>query len=351
MIDRAKQLLADLNRWLERHRATRVTRRAVLDFLNHGALQSAGSMAYFAILSIFQLLVLAVVVLSLFLGEGGAREFVLNQVELGTPIDPATAGAVIDAVIESRGGISVFGSVLLIWSALGAFSALNRGVASAFVAAQPRPFLRDKLIGLLLMGVVGILAVASIVIGVVTGIVQQTAADALAQVPGASLALGFIGLTVPMLLIFFAFLAIYRIVPNRPVGLKEVWPGALVATLLWSALRVGFTYYATHIARYDTAFGPISTGISLLVFLYFASVVVLLGAEFARASVLEAEALRTRIPQVATLDEGIGPDESVGSQAPETPEKARRLPAWAMLVGSAVAGVIVRRIAGRRDHR
>ena len=49
----------------------------------------------------------------------------------------------------------------------------------------------------------------------------------------------------------------------------------------------GFTYYTTNIANYDTAFGPISATISLLVFLYFASVIVLLGAEVARANVLE----------------------------------------------------------------
>jgi len=343
MIDRAKQLLADANRWLDRYRVTRVTRRAVLDFMAHGALQNAGSMAYFAILSIFQLMVLAVVVLSFFLGEGEARAFVMEQIEVGSPIDPETAGAVIDAIIESRGGISLFGVILLIWSALGAFSALNRGVASAFVTAEERPFLRDKLIGLAVMGVVGILALASIVIGVVTGILQQVAADRLGQIPGAGLALGFIGLTVPIVLIFVAFLAIYRIVPNRRVSLKQVWPGAVVATLLWTVLRVGFTYYATNVARYDSAFGPISTGVSLLVFLYFASVVVLLGAEFARANVLEAEQRRTAAPPSVE-----GPPPPV-AEARERPRR-RGIPAWAMVVGSAVAGLVVRRLSGRRQR-
>jgi membrane protein len=83
---------------------------------------------------------------------------------------------------------------------------------------------------------------------------------------------------------------LYRVVPNRPVTLGEVWPGAVAATLLWTVLRFGFTWYATSIANYDTAFGPISAGISLLVFLYFASVIVLLGAEVARANVLEDQA-------------------------------------------------------------
>ena len=63
----------------------------------------------------------------------------------------------------------------------------------------------------------------------------------------------------------------------------------MVAALLWTVLRFGFTWYATSVANYESAFGPLSTGITLLVFLYFASVIVLLGAEFARASALEDE--------------------------------------------------------------
>ena len=122
--------------------------------------------------------------------------------------------------------------------------------------------------------------------------------------PGGSLALDLLSLLVPILLIFGVFLAVYRITPNRPVTLREVWPGAVVATILWTLLRIGFTYYATHVAKYDSAFGPISAGISLLVFLYFASVIVLLGAEVARANVLEDE--RQRVEAARQREETVG---------------------------------------------
>jgi membrane protein len=287
MIDWARGRLADLDKWSERHRSLRVTRGAITGFMTHQGLHNAGSMAYFAVLSIFQVLVLGIVVLSFFVGSGQARHFIINQVQAGTPLDRATVAGVIDSVISSRGGISVIGFILLLWSALGFFSALNQGIANAFGIVKRRPFWADKLVGLLLMGIVGVMVVASIAIGIVTGIVQNAAADVVAGVPGGRLALGAIGFVVPVVLIFFAFLFMYRVVPNRRVTTAEVWPGAVLATVLWTLLRIGFTYYATNIARYDTAFGPISAAISLLVFLYFANVVVLLGAELARASVLE----------------------------------------------------------------
>jgi membrane protein len=293
MIDRAKQWLASardgLNAWSQRHRITRVTRAAAQGFIEHEALQYAGSMAYFAILSVFQLMVLGVVVGSFFLGQGTSRDFVLEQVRLNTPINADTIGTVIDSIIESRGGIGLIGLLFLAWSALGFFSALSRGISRAFVSTEARPFLQDKLLGLGLMALTGVLALLSVVVGVVAGIVQDATADVVGRVPGGQVVLSLIGLLVPLLLVFVALVVLYRVTPNRHLTLAMVWPGALVGAILWTILRVGFTYYATHIARYDTAFGPISTGISLLVFLYFASVVLLLGAEFVRATALELD--------------------------------------------------------------
>lgn len=293
MIDRLKQRFSAvrtrLDRWTQRHRTTRVARRAIIGFLDHEALQYAGSMAYFAILSIFQLIVLGVTIGALFLGEGTARSFVLDQIRLNTPINADTVGKIIDNIIQSRGGIGLISLVFLAWGALGFFSALSRGISRAFVHAKPRPFLQDKLVGLLLMAVTGILALAALLVGVVAGVVQDAAAEAVASVPGGQLALSAIGLIVPLLLVFVALLVLYRVVPNRHLTIAMVWPGALVAAVLWSILRVGFTYYATHIAKYNSAFGPISTGISLLVFLYFASIVLLVGAEVARANAVEMD--------------------------------------------------------------
>lgn len=338
MVDRVKAWAARLDSWSRRHRGTQIARQVGAGFMKHGALQYAGSMAYFGVLSIFQLLVLGVVVFSFFLGDDRARAFVLEQVQAGSPLDPKTINGVIDAVIESRGGITIVSGAFLLWSALGVFSSLSLGIERAFESARPRPFLQDKLIGLFLMAITGVLAVASLVIGIVTGIVQGASADVLARVPGGGGALAAIGLVVPAILIFVAFAAIYRIVPNRHVSLGEVWLGALVAALLWTVLRFGFTYYATRVAHYDSAFGPISTGVTLLAFLYFASVIVLLGAEVSRASVIADEPAPLVVTSPVTP-----PATSPLATVPPAPE--RRIPRWALLVGAAVAGVIAGRFS------
>ena len=343
-MDGVKQLIGRLDRWSLRHALPRISRRAISGFLAHEALQSAGSMAYFAVLSIFQFLVLGVVVGSYVIGEGEARQFVVDNVSAGSPIDAETVGGIIDSVIESRGAMSIISLGFLTWSALGIFSALSTGISRVFENAPKRPFIQDKLVGLLLMALTGVLAVASLVIGIVTGILQEAAVRLVADLPGGGTAIWLIGLLAPLVLIFLAFWVIYKVVPNRPVGWREVLPGAIVAALLWTVLRFGFTWYATSVANYESAFGPISTGITLLVFLYFASVIVLLGAEFARASALDDE-----LAPITAADPRLLPVPVGAPPMPASPSK-RGLPRPIVLAGGAVLGLVIGRLTKREDR-
>ena len=113
--------------------------------------------------------------------------------------------------------------------------------------------------------------------------------------------------------------------------------------MLWTALRFGFTWYATSIANYDSAFGPLSTGITLIVFLYFASVIVLLGAEFARARTLDDEIGRSSAPTRGCCR---SPFDPLPAPAPQ-PRSGRVR--WALVAAARFVGVIVGRLTKRDD--
>jgi YihY family inner membrane protein len=213
----------------------------------------------------------------------------------------------------------------------------------AFAPAPKRSFLKHTLIGLTLMGLAGLLALAALLIGVVTGILQSTASRLAVEVPGRETGIWLIGLVVPILLIFLAFLVIYRVVPNRRVTWGEVLPGAIVATILWTALRVGFTWFATNVARYDSAFGPLSTGITLIIFMYFASVIVLLGAEFARARTLDDE-----IELIEHADPRLLPVVTDPAPIPASQPRLGRV-RWAIVAVAGLLGVLVGRLSKHDD--
>ncbi len=296
MIDRWQRFLAAADRWLSRRRLTRVARLALVGFGEHQGPQVAGSMAYFAILALFQVVVLGVVVFSLLIGEGDARRVVIDRLQSALPLQAGTINQVVDSIIATRGGITVVSVAILAWGGLGFFDALSVGVGRAFASPSRRPFWQEKMIVLLLMVAAGMLAIVALLIWWAAGIATQFAEHGL--LPGASTdgqeafdLIGLIGLILPILLVLVALLVVYRLVPNRRVRLRQAWPGALVATVLWTVLRVSFTWYATSVARYESFFGPISTAITLLVFLYFSSAIVLFGAEVSRAVVLDDESV------------------------------------------------------------
>lgn len=324
-----------------KRRWTRVVRSSIEGFLEHEGLQYAGSMSYFAVLSLFQLIVLAVVVLSFFLGEGPAREMVIDIVDQGSPLNAETVGQIIDGAIAARGTMTLISFAFLVWAALGIFSALSNGIGRAFAQAPVRGFVHQQILGLTLMALTGVLVLASFGIGILTGILQRLAERAPLDLPIGEFGIQLIGLVVPVVLIFATLWTIYRIVPNRPVGWRVVLPGAIVGTILWTILRFGFTWYATAIARYDSFYGPLSAGISLLVFLYFASCVVLIGAEVARANALSGESpIRAVEDRRAAADPATRPLRPASGGVPKS--------AW--LAAGAVVGMVVGRFTKRDEY-
>src|SRR5207237_5130741 len=253
---------------------------------------------YFAVLSMVNLFILGVVVLTLVVGEGTARTFVVDRVTQTLPLAGPDVGRLIDRAIEARGGVTVIGVVLLVWSALGVFGAVAGGVSRVFTGTPRRPFWKERLIGLALLGATGAIAIASVALGFITQLVQDSL-SARVSLPGIGPLFAVVGLLISALLIFVSFLVVYRVVPTRPLPLRHAIPGALVATALWTVLRIGFVFYATRVAKYDTVFGPIGTAVSLLVFLYFSSVVLLLGAEVSRASAQELDPERRPAEELA----------------------------------------------------
>jgi len=278
MLDRVQRLIGVADAWLSRWWLTRVVRRAVTGYGEHGTGRVAAGMAYFAVLSLFQLAVLGIVAASLLVGEGEARRLFIDRLVTATPLAREMLEAIVDGVIAGRGGITVLSVVLLAWGSYGFFAALAEGIRIAIPGEGGRRFWHERASDLLVMiGAAG-LAILAVVIGLVTGVLTHSLNQ---------LVIDLIGLILPIAFVFLALLMLYMAVPDRPMPLRLAWPGALVGAVLWTALRLGFSWYATDVARYDELFGPISAAIGLLVFLYLASIAVLIGAEVARASVLE----------------------------------------------------------------
>jgi membrane protein len=73
---------------------------------------------------------------------------------------------------------------------------------------------------------------------------------------------------------------LYYFGPYRRQRWRNVWPGAMLATVLWLLATSGFAWYARHMAHYNVMYGSVGAGIALLVWMYLMAAIAMIGCEF-----------------------------------------------------------------------
>jgi membrane protein len=224
----------------------------------------AAGIAYYAFVSIIPLLLLAVVVASVV----GGQELASRVTEmLSQQLSSSGRELVTQALTNSagRGAASVVGLVTLTWTGLKLFRGLDQAFDEVYtyeVDASLLERVKDALVV-----VVGIaLAVGLVAVGAALPILDF-------QIPFVDV----VGSLVLVAVLTVALLPIYYVLPPVDVSVGEVLPGAVLAAIGWVILQVGFRIYAANAGRF-AAYGIIGAVLLFVTWLYFAGIVVLLGA-------------------------------------------------------------------------
>jgi membrane protein len=240
----------------------------------------AGGVAFFGFLSIFPALI---AMLSLY-GLVATPETVAQQVEdLSAQLPDAAAEIItnqLNAIVANSGSALTVGLIVSIlaalWSASGGVGNLITAVNLAYDEVETRNFVKLKLMSLGL--VLGSIVFVLITFGLVA--VVPAMLDALP--------LGVVGTIlaqvvrwVLLLAIFAGALAVlYRVAPDRDAPrFSWVSLGAVVVTVVWAIVSVGFSVYVDNFGSYDKTYGAIAGVIVLMLWLYLTCYLVLLGAE------------------------------------------------------------------------
>lgn len=78
----------------------------------------------------------------------------------------------------------------------------------------------------------------------------------------------------------FVFLMLFnRVVPNLHLKFREVWPGALFSLVAWLLVSWGFSFYVDNMASYSVLYGSLAAIIVLMLWLYFVSMILLMGPQ------------------------------------------------------------------------
>jgi membrane protein len=259
-----------------------LTRRAVAGFAGAGGTRLAAAIAYYALLSLFPLVILLVAAGSLVLDEATVRERIADRISGALPLTESGAADVRDLLADAGGSaaaVGLAGLAGLLWSASGMMGALRAGVTAVSGPEPGRPFLRGKLIDLGMIAGVGILLLASAAITVTARVAREQVLEPIG-VPGAGT---LIGILVPIALATATLLVLIRLVPAAPPSRAGAWRAAPAGGVALWALATGFGLYVANFGRYNAIYGSLGTIVALMVFVGLVAIVVLLAAAAAAA--------------------------------------------------------------------
>ncbi|RJQ38541.1 MAG: YihY/virulence factor BrkB family protein [Dehalococcoidia bacterium] len=244
---------------------------------DHDATQRAAGVAYYAFLSIFPLLLGLIALFGFFLSSINLQDELLNYVGDNIPGATDILKQNIASIIELRGTMGVLSIVIFIWGASAMFGAISLAINRAWdIHRYRRSFFIRKGSELGMVFGIGILFLlslgASAIISILRGVLNLPVANLLIVNMGSRL--------VAFLLILVVFLLLYKLIPNTRTYWRYIWPGALLAAILFEIARTLFVFYIENLANYQLIYGSIASIIILLVWIYYSAFIVILGAEF-----------------------------------------------------------------------
>ena len=84
---------------------------------------------------------------------------------------------------------------------------------------------------------------------------------------------------IPWVITLTVFLLLYRLVPNCKTYWRYVWPGAVVAAVLYEVSKGIFVWYLANVANYELVYGSLASMIVLLSWAYLSAFILILWAE------------------------------------------------------------------------
>ena len=180
---------------------------------------------------------------------------------------------------ERRGGLLSFGLLGTVWATTTGIYAVMQQLNITYDVKEARSFLHARLVALGLSLLFEVLVIGAFSLIVMGGILQ----DWIGNRYGFSGVLLTFFATFRWVVIVLALLlglaVIYRYGPNVRERFVFITPGSVVGAALLIAASLGFSLYAGHFADYDATYGSIGAVITLMLWLYIAGLVILLGSE------------------------------------------------------------------------
>lgn len=242
----------------------------------------AAAMAFFGLLSVIPLLLLAVGVLGYVIGSQRAFDQVIDLVRQYFPVGIDELRQNLDAIRRSSGVVSGVGLLGLLWTGSQIFVILQHVMSIALDAPEKLGFIKARLRAIALVIIAGILFALSI--GITWSITAISAYNIEVwglTSDGLDPLWNLLTTLVPVVISIVMFFIIYKFLPT--VEMETVGPliAAVTAGLLFELAKWAFGWYVANFANFTAVYGSIGGVIVIVLWIYYLSMITVIGAEVA----------------------------------------------------------------------
>ncbi len=270
----------------EAEQGTRAAARTLKDFWakisNDWVFNLAAMLAYNLLMSVVPLIAMFLSFFGLFLGglAPGVQQGFINGITKGLPSGGQEfTRAALSRLAASSGWFALVTILVSAWFGSRLFVAIDQCFGIIF-RLPPRTFLRQNAIALGMLLIFAVLIPLLLAVSLAPSFFStEVVSRFLGQSRASAILLSIISVLVTLFIASLLFLAIYTILPNRPLRVQDAWMGALVAGALLEVYSVTFPFYATHFLKPENYGSTAGFAVLILVFFYYFGIILLLGAE------------------------------------------------------------------------
>ena len=286
------------------------------DWMDDKAMRLAAALAFYTLLSLAPLLILAVSIAGLAFGEEAARGEITGQLQslLGVQGAEAVQSVLANAKTPSSGVLgTVIGLAIALFGASGVFGELQDSLNIVW-EVQPKPgrgikgFLRDRFFSFTLVLGVGFMLLVSLVLTAGLSAAGEVFSSSL---PGGELLWQIANFVISFGVITVLFALIFKVVPDVKIAWKDVWVGSIATAALFTLGKFLIGLYLGH-SSVGSPFGAAGSVVVLVVWVYYSAQILFFGAEltqvYARMHGSRLEPTKNAVPitDEARAQMGIG---------------------------------------------
>jgi membrane protein len=249
---------------------------------NVGRLGAA--LAYYTFTSFFPLLLVLISLVGIALSLGfesaeDARTTVLNRVTSSLPAARDLVAESFQDTEQNSGTLGLAALLTGLWAASGVFSQLDQAFSIIFDISPRKKSLIENLKSRAQAGII-VIAIAVLMIGsLVFSTVLATADSLVRSLPAGGTVAWLLNLAVSLVLSAGVFAALFKFLPDKPVTWKAALIGGAFTSVTWQIGRELLTWWLGRSANDATAGTVVGSVLAFLGLVYYASQIIMLGAE------------------------------------------------------------------------